>query len=333
MKEAMTGIIGGRSDADDKTKIGLSGLREKLRGMSKDKLHAALSNGSVDAAVKKQIEKELDERANRGDAGRSDANHLEVRKIPNGGAKPWGVYSNRWGGWETICATEAEARAALKRLAAYYAEADKKPMTGFAMPRKDSASGAMTMKRSDLARVGAAIADLGQQVVKVENRFLDRQWAKGDIARADAIVNLGEPALMSDAARAICDAVPEQNKGPGYNQEAVQKSIESSKQKIGGKEAKMIHALLRGRGDDMGKLGQADTEDEEKGEDDEEETYLAARTAHTQSPSRDSKAALETAAYRLNSAKERAAQEREEALNVSETVGAGASDSKAKAKK
>ena len=34
----------------------------------------------------------------------------------------------------------------------------------------------------------------------------------------------------------------------GYNPEAVQQAINSSKQKISGKEAKLIHGLLRGRG-------------------------------------------------------------------------------------
>lgn len=32
-----------------------------------------------------------------------------------------------------------------------------------------------------------------------------------------------------------------------YNKEAVDKAIRSSRQRIGGKEAKLIHALLRGR--------------------------------------------------------------------------------------
>ena len=33
-----------------------------------------------------------------------------------------------------------------------------------------------------------------------------------------------------------------------YNKEAVDKAIKSSKKKISGKEAKLIHALLKGRG-------------------------------------------------------------------------------------
>ena len=32
-----------------------------------------------------------------------------------------------------------------------------------------------------------------------------------------------------------------------YNKEAVDKAIKASRQKIGGREAKLIHALLRGR--------------------------------------------------------------------------------------
>jgi len=37
-----------------------------------------------------------------------------------------------------------------------------------------------------------------------------------------------------------------------YNKEAVDKAIRSSRQRIGGKEAKLIHALLKGRSKEGG---------------------------------------------------------------------------------
>ena len=40
---------------------------------------------------------------------------------------------------------------------------------------------------------------------------------------------------------------PQTDQGPKYNEDAVNKSIASSRQKIGGSEAKMIHGLLKGR--------------------------------------------------------------------------------------
>jgi hypothetical protein len=42
----------------------------------------------------------------------------------------------------------------------------------------------------------------------------------------------------------------DEKNGPGYNREAVQKAIEASRKPISPKEAKLIHALLKGRGDD-----------------------------------------------------------------------------------
>lgn len=43
-------------------------------------------------------------------------------------------------------------------------------------------------------------------------------------------------------------ALPPSKEPGGYNPVAVSKAIASSRQKIGGKEAKLIHALLKGRG-------------------------------------------------------------------------------------
>jgi len=42
----------------------------------------------------------------------------------------------------------------------------------------------------------------------------------------------------------------EKKDSPGYSREAVQKAIEASRKPISPKEAKLIHALLKGRGDD-----------------------------------------------------------------------------------
>ena len=55
----------GVGDAD-KTKISKSEMTAKLEAMSADRLHAALKNSNIDAAIKKLIERELDDRANRG---------------------------------------------------------------------------------------------------------------------------------------------------------------------------------------------------------------------------------------------------------------------------
>lgn len=57
---------GSSSGNSEKTKTSASALKDKLSGMSKDKLHASLKNPNVDPAIKKYIEKELDDRANRG---------------------------------------------------------------------------------------------------------------------------------------------------------------------------------------------------------------------------------------------------------------------------
>lgn len=53
-------------DADEKSKISLRELRIKLSGMSREKLFANLKNPDVDPKIKKEIENELDDRANRG---------------------------------------------------------------------------------------------------------------------------------------------------------------------------------------------------------------------------------------------------------------------------
>lgn len=59
---------GGKSASGgaDKTKIGKDALKSKLEGMSHEKLSGSLKNKDVDPAIKKLIEKELDDRANRG---------------------------------------------------------------------------------------------------------------------------------------------------------------------------------------------------------------------------------------------------------------------------
>lgn len=48
------------------TKISKSALQVKLEAMSHSKLLASFSNPAVDSQIKKQIEKELDDRADRG---------------------------------------------------------------------------------------------------------------------------------------------------------------------------------------------------------------------------------------------------------------------------
>lgn len=51
---------------DSRQKISISDLKKKLENMSKNDLMGALRNGGVDQAIKKYIEKELDDRGMRG---------------------------------------------------------------------------------------------------------------------------------------------------------------------------------------------------------------------------------------------------------------------------
>jgi hypothetical protein len=53
----------------------------------------------------------------------------------------------------------------------------------------------------------------------------------------------------------VPNCVPEETevKSEAYNKDSVDKAIKTSRQKIGGREAKLIHALLKGRGDDVKK--------------------------------------------------------------------------------
>lgn len=50
----------------DQTKISVPALKAKLEAMSMAKLTMALADVSVDAQIKKYVERELDDRANRG---------------------------------------------------------------------------------------------------------------------------------------------------------------------------------------------------------------------------------------------------------------------------
>jgi hypothetical protein len=54
------------SGGSSKTKVSRNELRKKLEGLSKDQLTRSLNNKDVDATIKKEIERELDDRANRG---------------------------------------------------------------------------------------------------------------------------------------------------------------------------------------------------------------------------------------------------------------------------
>ena len=56
----------GAASGVEKTKISVAALKTKLEAMPHAKLMSALKNESVDPAIKKHIEKELDSRANRG---------------------------------------------------------------------------------------------------------------------------------------------------------------------------------------------------------------------------------------------------------------------------
>lgn len=56
----------GGSSSSEKTKTSVTALKGKLEGMSNDKLHASLKNPNVDPAIKKHIERELDDRASSG---------------------------------------------------------------------------------------------------------------------------------------------------------------------------------------------------------------------------------------------------------------------------
>ena len=73
---------GGGGAAAEKSKVSRAALKEKLEGMSHEKLTAALSNKNVEPEVKKYIEKELDSRADRG----TSKGHREARDqaIPRG---------------------------------------------------------------------------------------------------------------------------------------------------------------------------------------------------------------------------------------------------------
>lgn len=66
---------GGGGAAAEKSKVSRAALKEKLEGMSHEKLTAALSNKNVEPEVKKYIEKELDSRADRG----TSKGHREAR--------------------------------------------------------------------------------------------------------------------------------------------------------------------------------------------------------------------------------------------------------------
>lgn len=60
-------VDGGSSGkSEEKTTISRSALREKLQAATKEKLQAALNNKSTDPKVRAEIERELDDRANRG---------------------------------------------------------------------------------------------------------------------------------------------------------------------------------------------------------------------------------------------------------------------------
>lgn len=56
----------GAASGGDKIKISKSALKEKLEALSHAQLMASLKHPAVDPAVKKHIEKELDDRADRG---------------------------------------------------------------------------------------------------------------------------------------------------------------------------------------------------------------------------------------------------------------------------
>lgn len=69
------------------------------------------------------------------------------------------------------------------------------------------------------------------------------------VAKKDKIDDLIE---KTDALERRVDALtkkedPPSKREPEYNEEAVNKAIAASKPKIGGKEAKLIHGLLKGR--------------------------------------------------------------------------------------
>lgn len=193
------------------------------------------------------------------------------------------------------------------------------------------------MKKISLNQVAQAVAGLGTLVQTVENRYADREWAKRDIARADSIVRFGDPTAADFFAGARADAeathsvvekgggkfgIKRLSSGSVYGtydseeeaKEAMAKAVQSEESKADAEDCAMAD------------------DDTTMGMEDEEETYLGAKNAHTLQPTRESKAALETAAYRLNQSKERAAQEREEALNVNEGMGGGQAD-KGKSKK
>lgn len=59
-------ISGGGGSGSAQTKITKAAATEKVQAASKESLHKALNNPNTDPKIKKLIEKELDDRANRG---------------------------------------------------------------------------------------------------------------------------------------------------------------------------------------------------------------------------------------------------------------------------